>query len=262
MFLTGRESPLTLSELRRFLMQKTLYFYPPKLVRWLDEDSRNTSVLMLDIEPDFVDDNKIHLDLNIIFRSIPVTIGGLQSRDYYVGSTGARVTFKAIGGEVKKYTGPMTLTVDYEKTFTRARQSGVKVSPAVESSQGLKVNIGDITFQKDAERTFSFKFSSSERSLAPVCMRDSVEWEIALPKGEKAIRDYLFGNIYLFVDSEWSCEHKTGKIVARPSDILFFDSERRAIGGPKVGLTMRYHLWKQGIKVRKEDLEINFKETR
>jgi hypothetical protein len=242
-------------------MNKTLYFFPPKLIQWLDDELRKTSVLLLDIEPDFIDDNKIHLDLNIIFRSIPVKTGIVQRRDYYVGSTGARVVFKAIGGEVKNYTGPMTLTVENEQTFKRSRQSGVKISPAIESGKEFKVNIGDITFQKDAERTFTLKFSSSERSLAPLAMHDAVEWEIALPKGEKAIRDYLFGNLYLYVDSEWSGKLKEGQIEARPSDILFFDSERRAIGGPKVAMIMLYRLWQQGIKVSRENIVINFKET-
>jgi len=242
-------------------MNKTLYFSPPKLVHWLDDEVRKTSVLLIDIEPDFIGDNKIHLDLNIVFRSIPVTTGILQRRDYYVGSTGARVFFKAIEGEVKSYTGPMALTVENEQTIKHSRQSGVKISPAIESGEELKVSVGDITLQKDAERTFTLKFLSSERSLAPLAMRDAVEWEIALPKGEKVIRDYLFGNLHLYVDSEWSCKHKAGQIEARPSDILFFDSERRAVGGLKVALVMLYRLWKQGTKVRRENIIINFKEA-
>jgi hypothetical protein len=243
-------------------MNKTLYFFPPKLIHWLDDEFRKMSVLLLDIEPDFIDDNKIHLDLNIIFRSIPVKSGTLQCRDYYVGSTGARIIFKAIGGEVKDYTGPMTLTVDHEQTFERSRRSGVNVAPAIEGGKELKAKVGEITFQKDAKRTFTLKFSSSERSLAPVFMHDTVEWEIALPKGEKAIRDYLFGNLYLYVDSEWACERKEGQVEVRPSDILFFDSERRAIGGPKGSLVMLYKLWKQGIKIRRDSLVINFREKR
>jgi hypothetical protein len=147
-------------------MTKTLYFSPPKLVPWLDDEIRNASVLLLDIEPDFTSDNTIHLDLNIIFRSIPVKAGILQHRNYYIGSTSARIMFKAIGGKVEDCTGPVILKVNHEQSTKRSRKSGVKVSPAIESGEEVKISVGDITFQKDVERTHKLKFSNAERSLA------------------------------------------------------------------------------------------------
>src|SRR5207244_10636087 len=61
-------------------------------------------VISLDLEPDFLDAKTIRIDLNVIFRPVPVTRPGVTIKDYYVGSTGARVVFETVDGKVKKYT--------------------------------------------------------------------------------------------------------------------------------------------------------------
>src|ERR1044071_2384445 len=93
-------------------MGKTLLINPPKLLRWLPSEERNDA-FFLDLEADFLDERTIRFDLNVVFRPIPIRRGKLQKRDYYVGSTGASVTFEAFLGKVGGYTPGKTLKVDY-----------------------------------------------------------------------------------------------------------------------------------------------------
>src|SRR5690242_5016053 len=121
-------------------MEKKLFIDPPSLLRWLPTENRE-EVFFLDIEADFPDENTIRLDLNIIFRPIPIRRGTLQTKDYYVGSTGARVVFEAFLGKVKSYTRGTLLKVDHENTSTYSRNASVKLSPKIENGDDLK---GDI----------------------------------------------------------------------------------------------------------------------
>jgi hypothetical protein len=90
------------------MREKTLYITPPTLLKWLPRDKRN-EVVFLDLEPDFLDEKTIRIDLNVVFRPIPIRRGTIRTRDYYVGSTGARVVFEAFLGNVKRYTPAATL---------------------------------------------------------------------------------------------------------------------------------------------------------
>jgi hypothetical protein len=83
---------------------------------------------------------------------------------------------------------------------------------------------------------------------------------VKLPEGQ-LIRDYLIGNLYLYVESSWDDATKEGRIEVRPSDLQFFDSDRRVIGGGMTALAMRFILRRQGIRLNRESLIINFREA-
>jgi len=240
-------------------MEKKLIINPPTLLRWLPREERN-DVLFLDLEADFLDEHTIRLDLNVVFRPIPVRRGTLQMRDYYVGSTGARVIFEAFLGTVKSHTSETPLKVDYQNTYTHSRKSSVKIAPKIDSGEVLKGGLGEITFDKNVERVFTTRFSGAERTLSEVNFEHGVEWELKLPEGQ-LIRDYLIGNLYLYVESCWDAAVKEGRIEVRPSDLLFFDSDRRVIGNRTKALAMRYALWRQGFQLKRESLIINFREA-
>lgn len=80
----------------------------------------------MDLEPDFLDEKTMRIDLNVVFRPIAVRRGWLQKKDYYVGSTGARVVFDTEDGQVKNHTRGMAFKIDYENTYTHLRQAAVK----------------------------------------------------------------------------------------------------------------------------------------
>ena len=240
-------------------MEKKLFIDPPKLLRWLPREERNDA-LFLDLEVDFLDEQTIRLDLNVIFRPIPIRRGMLQTRDYYVGSTGARVIFEAFFGKVRSHTRAIPLKVDYENTYTHSRKASVKIAPKIESGKEFKGEVGEVTFDKNVERAFTTRFSGAERTLSDVDFESGVEWEVKLPEGQ-LLREYLIGNLYLYVESSWDAATKEGKIEVRPSDLLFFDSDRKVIGDGMKALAMRYALWRQGIRLNRESLIINFQEA-
>lgn len=244
-------------------MEKKLYITPPSLLRWQPKSQRK-EVMFLDLEPDFLGEQTIRLDLNIVFRPIPLKQGWLEKADFYIGSTGARVGFEATGGEVKNYTRGTPLQVDYEKTYKRSRETAVKLSPGVKIGAEAKAELGEVTFGKDNESTFTAKFSGSELTLTDTYLGDGVEWEFVPPAGQ-VIHDYLAGNLNLYVEAFWNGDAKEGKIELRPSDVRFFNSERRLISSKmyKTWL-MLYTLFrkKEGRGVNSEPTIINFKEIR
>lgn len=239
-------------------MEKRLYIDPPVLLRWLPRE-KTCEVLFLDLEPDFLDDNTIRIDLNIVFRPIPIRRGSSQTRDFYIGSTGARVLFEAFDGRVRSYAKAAPMKVDYEQSYTRSRHSEVTIAPKLEPSKDVSFEIGEVAFSKNIERTFNSSFSGTERVLSDIDLGYGVEWELKLPAGQ-VVRDYLIGNLFLYVESSWVGQIKGGRIVVRPSDILFFDSNRKMIGDGLRALAMRFVLWRQGIKINSKSIAVNFKE--
>jgi hypothetical protein len=239
------------------MKEKSLSITPRALLRWLPQEDRSNGVVFLDLEPHFIDEKTIRLDLNIVFRPIPIRRGTISTRDFYVGSTGARVVFEAFHGQVNQYTPAAILDVNYENTYKRSRSNAVKLSPQVEAGDA-KANVGEITFTKDTESTFVTRFTASESVLSLAFLGNAVEWELVLPK-HQALRDYLLGNLFLYVESSWDAETKEGMIEVRPSDIRFFDSERRVISDVMNSVAMRWALFKRGIKVKRDSIIVKFK---
>lgn len=239
-------------------MAKRLYITPPLLHRWEPKGNRS-DVISMDLEPDFLDDKTLRIDLNVMFRPISLTRRGwATTKDYYVGSTGARVVFETFNGKVKKYTPPATLKVNYENTYTRERSAAVKLSPKVEIQGGVQVDLGEVGFDRNVESSFATKFEGMERTLAVVNSEDGVEWELILSE-KQALRDYLIGNLYLYVECSWARGRKEGTIELRASDVLFFDSHHRVIDGMRA-ILMRFVLYRQGKQLSRNKLAIRFEE--
>jgi hypothetical protein len=119
---------------------------------------------------------------------------------------------------------------------------------------------GEVSLNKDEERTYVAKFPGSERLLTDVNLGNRIEWELAFPQ-RQVIRDYLMGNLELFVESIWEKDKKQGQVVLRLSDISFFDHEHHLISGVRTTLAMLYRLFEKGIKFNKKTLEVNFTES-
>ena len=140
----------------------------------------------------------------------------------------------------------------------------LKLSCASRESWSRCATNSSQSFALRLPRLNPFRLFSNARSmrfgLSDVNFDHGVEWEVKLPEGQ-LLRDYLMGNLYLYVESSWNASTKEGRIEVRPSDLLFFDSDRRVIGNPTKALAMRYALWRQGIRLRRESLIINFREA-
>lgn len=243
-------------------MEKRLYINPPSLLRWQPKGERS-AIIFLDLEAHYPDDNTIDLDLNIVFRPIAVKHGVLEKKYFYIGSTGARVGFEATDGQVKNYTRGTPFSVEYESTKTRSRGTAFKISPALETG-GVKAEVFETTVEKNNQSTSSAKFSGFELALTTTDLRHGVEWTYIPPPG-RVIGDYLEGNLDLHVEAFWKDIAKSGTIEWSPSDVRFFDSERRIIGSkPHKAFLMLYILatGREGRRVNSEATKINFKEMK
>ncbi len=242
-------------------MEKKLFLDPPLLRRWLPKEQQKNKSMFLELEADFLDEDTIRFDLSIIFHPIAFRRGWVRRADYYVGSTSARITFDTSRGRVSKHTLGIPMKVNYNQSQSRSRKSSVKIAPALEGPYELKANIGEIGFDSNTKSTFTTEFEGAEKELLDNPLgKEGVAWDLAFAGG-RAIRDYLIGNLYLFVECSWDGDTKEGTIEVRPSDLSFFDGNRRRIDSPMKSLVMRFILAKRGIPFNDESILISFREA-
>src|SRR5262245_32601932 len=173
---------------------------PPLLTPWMGEKDRNRNVLLLDLDADMDTEGATIIDLDVAFNARPIPCGVMRTVDFYVGSTGALISVTAIKGSITSHTGPATLGVKYANSRTTKRNTSVSFSPKLKATQGhSQQEVSGFAINRDVSDAFSFKaeFASEERYLATKRFDDSIEWSIQMPRGEKIVRDYLFGNLYL-----------------------------------------------------------------
>ncbi len=225
------------------------------ILPWLTKEERSRNIVLLDFNADLEDDTTLRLDLNIAFNPQPIRRGLVTRADWYVGCTGVEVSVEADSGMVTHHTQAMTLQVDYSNTVKKQRKASLDLTPCIQAKNGhndVKVKPGSIKHNALTDNVFSVKFKSEERFLQSIHLGNSVKWILSLPRGEKAIRDFLAGNLYLFCNCIWAQSSKSGEIVLRPSDIQFFDPERKPVGRAK-SLLMFFVLWKNGTKLDNRD---------
>ena len=223
-------------------------------MRWLSPRRRERYIVLLDLEPDFLDEKLLRLDLNIVFNPIAVRREMIVEEDYYIGSTGARIVLEVDNGVVRDYTPSQSLDVHYKNITNHKRISKLELKPSIKS-----LSAGSITFEANVERIFEADFSGGERTLIPSFQHNVVIWYLEMPRGEKVVRDFLAGNVRLFGVCEFS-SRISGKIRVRPSDIRFFDSERRPLS-KRASIMMRYVLHKRGFKIRgNKGIQVVFRE--
>lgn len=236
----------------------------PNLIPWMPKRIRDLNVILLDFDADDVAPSGVRLDLNIVFNPIPVRRGGGTRFDYYIGSTAAEIRVGTVGGKIRQYTEGTMLQVGYSNTERRARIAELHLFPQIrvdDASKIVSAELGPIRRALSQEVGYNVTFASEERLLAPVLLDDTIRWAITLPRGPKAIRDFLQGNLYLYAIATWARKPRSGWIQVRPSDVRFFDSERKAISGRK-SLFMQFVLWKRGIRIENQDgFTVGFKEA-
>ncbi len=234
---------------------------PPLLTRWLSQRMKQRDVLFLDCEFDALDDERLKLDLDIAFSPIIIRRGMLERADFYVGSTGAIVEVSAPLGAVRECTPSVAMPVDYSNSVKYVRQSSVEVKPEIEAEDGqvkAKGSLGSARLEAGVERTYTSSYTGAERTLQVVDLGNTVRWIVSLPRGEKVVMDFLAGNLYLYAVLEWHDGGGQGTIVARPSDIRFFDRDKRPID--RIGTYgMALALWLRRRRARHPDgLEVSF----
>jgi hypothetical protein len=229
----------------------------------LTSEQKKNESLLLDLEIDLVAEGVLRLDLNIVFNPLPIRRGVFTKEDFYIGSSGAQIFVDTDGGRVEEYTPAVELSVKYSNSTKQKRTTTLCIKPSAKlTAQGAELDVtpGSITLQANDERTFTASFAGAERTLAPVYLNDSIRWEIALPRGDKVVRDFLIGNLYLFARAKWAARLPSGSIELRPADVRFFDSKRQVLSKLK-SILMMFVLSKEGVRPRHKDgFKISFAE--
>jgi hypothetical protein len=105
---------------------------------------------------------------------------------------------------------------------------------------------GEIKWEARGQSERKATFSCSEMILVPINKGEAIHWRLDSPRGDKAVRDFLMGNLYLFAECAWNGTPKQGRFGARPSDVRFFDDQRRPLS-KATSLLMLYQLWRRDL---------------
>jgi hypothetical protein len=234
------------------VMDFTVQVSPAILMRWLPSEALDRSIVLLDFEADVLKPSCLHLDINVVLNYVALrrrVIGA--SVDYYVGCTGVRVEVEAASGEIADHSSSQTLNVNYQNAVSRKRTSSIKIAPKVTIKADQAANsleLGEVLLEAGHDSTFTASYAGLERLLTATHFGRAIRWEAAMPRGEKVIGDFLSGNLYLFADCCWRIPLKRGRVSVTPTEVRFFNSERRPVG-KMASLVMEYILWQRGIKL-------------
>lgn len=231
---------------------------PPTLVRWLSESGRRQRLLMLDVDVDVASANSVRIDFDLVFSPKSIRRGTVVDQaDYYVGSTGAELHVQPRKGEVCDYTAGRSVDVNYSNSTDIARRSAATIGPEATVSVGggdTKLGIGNVSYAAGSKRAMSASFQAEERVLQTEFANPHVKWVLVLPRGERAVRDFLQGNLSLYAECRYLDRGIEGQIEVRPSNIRFFGPDRRPLGR-MASLRMRYALWNRRIRILSQDPE-------
>lgn len=226
-------------------------------------EERVRCVMLLDLDADAPAGDSLRLQLNVVFQPIVIRRGLLERSNYYVGTTGGTVVVRAPDADLVDHTGPSSIVVQHEVSSGREVTGARKLVPELGGKLGamdLEVRPGSVELARKSTLTTGTSFVSEEMILAPINLRDAVEWRIDSHRGEKAVRDFLAGNLHLHATFRWKTDSKRGSIRACPSDIAFFDSSRKRLSN-RSSILMRYILWRKGIRIANCDgIELTFAE--
>jgi hypothetical protein len=216
----------------------------------------NFSIVELHLSTETLSDTQSQLSLDIAFPVIPIRRGYLEPTDYYVGTTGATVTLTAKEAEFVDYTGPVGIDVEYEQSAGKSRSQTGKLAPEYKTKLGpaeLQLKPGSLESSFATTSGSSIKYQSKEFLLAPTKSVGSLTWQVDMPRGEKAVRDFLLGNLSLSATLEWQTTDRHGTAQARPSCVAFFDGGKRKLEGWRACVLMLFILWRRGIRLNNQN---------
>lgn len=227
---------------------------PPILTPWLSYEERDKNIVLLDMQADINKSQEIRFDLDIAFNPISIRRGiiTINRKDFFIGCTGAEIFFGINDGKIIKFTEASILNVEYKNISEYTRNTALNLNSETKAS---------IKYEKSKKMFFIANFNSEERTLAPIHYGNSIRWDISLPKGEKTIRDFLIGNLYLQATCFCEKEKISGNIKVKPSDITFFGPDKRPLNRKK-SIIMNYFLLKNNIKINNRDgIETKFNQV-
>jgi len=220
---------------------------PPILLDSMTMNEQSNCIIALGLRDEAISRLDLRLKLNLVFQSVGVKQEFITQYHYYIGTTGAVIAISAPSGHVVDHSGPTKIQVEVESTT--GVQTGVEAK-----SQTAGVSLGK-------SKTSRAKFPTEELLLVPINLQNGVKWHIDNHRGDKAIRDFLLGNVYLQATFRWDNGEKRGTVEARPSDIRFFDDKKRLLLSLRTSILMLFRLYRQKKKlVNPDGILVTFKE--
>jgi hypothetical protein len=230
----------------------TIEIDPWNLATWLKADDLRRRILILDLEIDALDERTLHFDLDVAFSQVSIRRGLLQPADYYIATKAAEIVFEVDDGSVIDWTKSKLIEVRYENVVKRSRRSEVTLAPKAQIKAGsleIAVSPGSVKFNGEGETQRTASFSGVEGEITAIRSGNAVRWIIVLPRGEKATRDFRIGNLDFFALCRWQeGAVRRGQITVRPSDLSFFDNDRRPLT-KKQSIMMWFQIARQKVNI-------------
>lgn len=231
---------------------KTIYSYSNPMF-----EKSNEEIVSIKFEIDKLEEAHYQLDINTIYNFIPIKIADLETVYYYIACGSAEIKLEIADGSILDYTKDMSIPVNYRNSRKKTRESCIRLKPTIKNNANEDGLEGEVVWQSGEESQFDCSFDSEERQLASIPQNEGkgIKWALFYPRGEKAILDFLFGNLWLTAKCLWNDDlAPRGVIEIKPLDISFFNSDRRRLH-PIKNIFMRAYLWK--IKKSKSIVKYN-----
>jgi hypothetical protein len=232
-----------------------LSFDPPILAKMLEQMPPAGRLLSIDVDLDSFGPRDIRMDIDVAFWEFglgPPDGFDPVGRTYYLGHTGVTVGVHATGGKVTDSVTSKPLDVEYEARAITKRSTAFELKV-----QGAPT----VTLEAGGECGFSTRFTWKEAVLSVGRQSTYVEFVFDLPRGNRATRSYLHGNLPLWARIQWPAANIKGHITVKPAGIGFFDPEKRSMGYWRT-LFARYVLYANQLGVTDaHGFRINFTEN-
>tara|TARA_Y100000588_G_scaffold224813_1_gene238766 strand:- start:1081 stop:1821 length:741 start_codon:yes stop_codon:yes gene_type:complete len=242
-------------------MTKLKYeLHPLLLSSSIGQQWRDRNIIWLDMQIDTVDSNRLRFDFDIAFNPISERRGGITRKDYYIGSTGAEIQIEFQNGNIVDHSKEKILNVDYKVSKTFTRNSDLVFKPSIKVKGKGEFDLGELKYHKSDEINILASFKGEERTLASVVHKKGIRWNISLPRTQNVVRDYIIGNLYLFIIVARNKLPNKGSINVKPSDVLFFGPNKTPLGSRKSWLMKVYLKRKGKVPYNQDGFQIHFKE--
>jgi hypothetical protein len=196
--------------------------------------------------------------LHCSINPIPIQRGLVVKSECYVAIKGARFGIGCVGAALEGGTESVNLTATYASS--RRGSKNLSITPKIKAKSAdrgsIEAELAALSFARGAEA--SVTFGGEEAILLKTTEPPRiVRWSLSLPRGEKAIRDFLEGPIQLTVNVKPDQVGGNGEVVAaaHPTSRAFFNSDRRELGGLG-GWALAVKLWTQGISLPSVDWRV------
>ena len=205
-----------------------------KVADTMPPEERNRTAALLNVGAESADEDAIKLLIDVLFQSVPVK-RPLQRGHWFAACRSALIYVQLDTGTVLGQTEKTPLQFHYKIESSSDEEVGAELNPTVkvgpEGAQ-TEVSVVSLTAKKKTSRGGEIDYSGTENTLEVNCLANSVTWDFSIVRGDRAIRDFLSGNLPLWVDCKPRGTRLKGTIKLLPS-IFNFDRDKQPMSGTK-----------------------------